>query len=195
MLAKRSKQLRRQVSHLLAWQNEKENKLSRLRAAEATKEVEACETKPAVGSRSKDLLDRRGNEIARCKVEDRLQLLGLIYQYEKEERVLQQQQQAQRAAGPRLAPHSVNVTRARERSIFDRLYEQSKQQQQPTGHDDAERAAREGIKVEGRASTDKKSDVVQRLYVMADRYKQKRIQRSERQAAQVEEMLVSCSIA
>lgn len=79
MLVKCSKRLRRQVSHLLAWQNEKENKLSRLRAAEMTKEVEACEAKPAVGARSKDLLGHRRNEIARCKVEDRLQLLGLIY--------------------------------------------------------------------------------------------------------------------
>lgn len=112
--------------------------------------------------------------------------------------MLQQQQQAQRAAGPRLAPHSANLTRARKRSIFDRLYEQSRQQRQPTGRGDAERATREDVKAEGRhhqASTDKKSDVVQRLYMMADRYKQKRIQRSERQAAQVEEMLVSCSVA
>lgn len=157
--------------------------MSRLRGAAVTHEMASCARKLAISSRSRDLFADRQDEIARCKVEDRLQLLGLVYEYEKDERLRRQKAMVDRVVGPVLAPHSSSLSRCSRLPAYQRLHEQFQQKPRRNDLRTCEQHIKTTLKRQNRRKSD--SNVVRRLYVMADRYKQKRVQMSEHQAAKI----------
>lgn len=109
----------------MAWNHEKESKLAHLRQAEAARVTADAVGKPAIARHSTALFAQRNDELAHCRVEDRLQLLGLIYQYQQEERLLAERNSVG-AFHPRVAPHSANLARkatAMPLAAHERLYQ------------------------------------------------------------------------
>ncbi|KAF1334136.1 hypothetical protein FI667_g2066, partial [Globisporangium splendens] len=88
----------------------RETKLSHLRHEEVAKQDAEMLGVPEIARRSAALFEKRDDDLAHCKVEDRLHLLGLIYQYQQEERLLQKMKTAD-TFHPHVAPHSANLTR------------------------------------------------------------------------------------
>ncbi|KAE9027639.1 hypothetical protein PR002_g10620 [Phytophthora rubi] len=175
----RSKSIPRSVSHLMAWNHEKESKLSRMRDAESAKQEAVCVGKPSISRRSVVMFSKRQDDVALCKVEDRLHLLGLIYQYQQEERKQADERQATSNIQPQLAPHSANAQRRRRFSVHERLYQLSKRSTAKGNNDRyvsspaAQRRRGRGTNRESIAHT------VQRLHGLSNQYQQKQLRRSE----------------
>ncbi|KAG6580028.1 chromosome transmission fidelity protein [Phytophthora cinnamomi] len=177
----RSKSIPRSVSHLIAWNHDKESKLSRMRDAESAKQEAACVGKPSISKRSVSIFSKRQDDVALCKVEDRLHLLGLIYQYQQEERKRAEERQASSNVQPQLAPHSANAQRRRRYSVHERLYQLSKRNMAKDNNDHehyssspaSQRRRVRGVNVENIAHT------VQRLHGLSKQYQQKQLLRSE----------------
>ncbi|KAJ8523895.1 hypothetical protein ON010_g17223 [Phytophthora cinnamomi] len=114
-------------------------------------------------------------------VEDRLHLLGLIYQYQQEERKRAEERQASSNVQPQLAPHSANAQRRRRYSVHERLYQLSKRNMAKDNNDHehyssspaSQRRRVRGVNVENIAHT------VQRLHGLSKQYQQKQLLRSE----------------
>ncbi|KAH7460422.1 hypothetical protein KRP22_008394 [Phytophthora ramorum] len=172
---RRSKCIPRNVSHLLAWNYEKESKLARIRDAETAKQEATCVGKPSISKRSVLLFSKRQDEVAHCKVEDRLHLLGLIYQYQQEERKRVEERQASSSVQPQLAPHSANAQRRRHLSVHERLYQLSKR----NTNNNHEHCASKTAGRERRANDECIADTVERLHALGKEYKQKQLLLSE----------------
>ncbi|RLN95811.1 hypothetical protein BBJ28_00019395 [Nothophytophthora sp. Chile5] len=188
---RRSKAISRDVSHLLAWNHEKESKLARLRDAETAKQEATCVGKPSISRRSVTMFAKRQDDVAHCKVEDRLHLLGLIYQYQQEERQRAEEKRASTVVQPRLAPHSVNVRRRKRFSVHERLYLLSQRgtttgskncHESQVGKKTAPRKRQQSTNDECFAAT------VQRLYSIEEQYKQKRLHLTEKQEQRIESL-------
>ncbi|KAG7392733.1 hypothetical protein PHYPSEUDO_014220 [Phytophthora pseudosyringae] len=181
---RRSKFIPRNVSHLMAWNYEKESKLARMRDAETAKQEATCVGKPSISMRSVSIFSKRQDDVALCKVEDRLHLLGLIYQYQQEERKRAEETQASSSVQPRLAPHSANAQRRRRFSVHERLYQLSKrnlttENNNDTAHCPSQTANR---RRRGRSTRgDGSLDTAQRLHALGKQYKQKQLRLSEEQ--------------
>lgn len=180
----------------MAWNYEKENKLSHLRHEEAAKQEAEMIGKPAIARRSTVLFEKREDEIAHCKVEDRLHLLGLIYQYQQEERLIEQA----KAAGsfhPNVAPHSANLTRKHPLSAHERLYQLSKRKAKREmgsdnriSHDTKPRETRKNNREEEALPA-----AVRRLWSIGEEYKKRRQQQVDHQNLQVDRLLVGTSFS
>ncbi|KAL3660169.1 hypothetical protein V7S43_014701 [Phytophthora oleae] len=170
----RSKSIPRNVSHLMAWNCEKENKLARMRDAETAKQEAICVGKPSISKRSASIFSKRQDDVAQCKVEDRLHLLGLIYQYQQEEQKRADERRASSGVQPRLAPHSANAQRWRRFSVHERLYQLSKRSPTTTNENNTELYQNTGRRRRGRRSNNRDLvDTAQRLHALDKKYKQK----------------------
>lgn len=185
----RSKRIERNVSHLLAWNSAKEHKLSHLRQQEAARQSAAVVGKPVIASHSSALFHKRDDELAQCKVEDRLHLLGLIYQYQQEERLLEQQKAAG-AFHPHVAPHSANLVRAEPVPVHERLYQLSKQRsQRAISHQ--EEGVHSTLKTKSSSQADEGIPAaIHRLWAIGEAYKKKRRERWEQQNELADRMQV-----
>ncbi|ETI54489.1 hypothetical protein F441_02657 [Phytophthora nicotianae CJ01A1] len=175
---RRSKCIPRNVSHLMAWNNEKETKLARLRDTETAKQEANCIGKPSISKHSVEIFSKRQDDVALCKVEDRLHLLGLIYQYQQEERKRAEERDASSSVQPRLAPHSANVQRRRRFSVHERLYQLSKRKLATSDNNDSEHCTGESTARRRRErNTNSKTivDTAQRLHALDKQYKQKQM--------------------
>lgn len=175
----------------MAWNSEKENKLSHLRQQEAARQSAQVVGKPAIARHSSELFAKRDDEIAQCKVEDRLHLLGLIYQYQQEERLLAQQKEAG-GFHPSVAPHSANLTRKEPLPAHERLYLLSKRRAKQENSGSRTRAyARQSAR---KKSSDEEDDAisaaVHRLCAVGEEYKKKRQERWEKQNELVDRLQV-----
>ncbi len=119
----------RTVDHLILWNDEKQQKLSKLRDVEKQREVVDVQEAPQISRQSISLFSNRQDEIAKCKVEDRLHLLGLIYDYQREERLLQQLQR-DTSSKSHVAPHSARLVRSRQIPTHERLHAMAKRHTQ-----------------------------------------------------------------
>ncbi|RLN27096.1 hypothetical protein BBJ28_00019407 [Nothophytophthora sp. Chile5] len=185
-----SKAIPRDVSHLLAWNHEKESKLSRLRDAETAKQEATCVGKPSISRRSVTMFAKRQDDVAHCKVEDRLHLLGLIYQYQQEERQRAEEKRASTVVKPRLAPHSVNVRRRKRLSVHERLYLIS-QRGATAGRKNCHEAqvGKAAPRKRQQSMNDERfAATVQRLYSIEEQYKQKRLHLTEKQEQRIESL-------
>ncbi|GMF25445.1 unnamed protein product [Phytophthora lilii] len=177
----RSKCIPRSISHLLAWNHEKESKLTRMRDAESARQEATYVGKPSLSKRSVSMFSKRQDEVALCKVEDRLHLLGLIYQYQQEERKRAEERQASLGLYPRLAPHSANAQRRRRFSVHERLYQLSKRKSANNNNNrERNEEGREGHRRRER-SVNKKSiaNTVERLHGLDKQYKQNQLRLSD----------------
>ncbi|KAG2808410.1 hypothetical protein PC129_g14005 [Phytophthora cactorum] len=175
---RRSKCIPRNVSHLMAWNNEKESKLARMRDTETAKQEATCVGKPSISKHSVAIFTKRQDDVALCKVEDRLHLLGLIYQYQQEERKRAEERETSSSVQPRLAPHSANAQRRRRFSVHERLYQLSKRNLTSTNNNDSEHYRDKNIarrRREGNMSSKAIVDTVQRLHALDKQYKQKQL--------------------
>lgn len=191
----RSKRIYRNVSHLMAWNYEKETKLSHLRQEEITKESAQIQNKPAIARHSSALFDRREDDLAQCKVEDRLQLLGLIYQYQQEERLIAQTREDAGRFHPSVAPHSANLTRqSAPLAAHERLYQLAKPRAKREDHkadNQIDHEAKQPNKSKVGHGEDAVSAAVERLWSVGEAYKKKRQELVEHQNQQVDRLLVS----
>ncbi|KAG1690928.1 hypothetical protein DVH05_027387 [Phytophthora capsici] len=170
----RSKSIPRNVSHLIAWNYEKENKLSRLRDVEAAKQEAICVGKPSISKRSVSIFSKRKDDVAQCKVEDRLHLLGLIYQYQQEERKRAEERRESPGLQPRLAPHSANAQRWRQFSVHERLYQLSKTSPNTMKENGRDICQRKAAARRRRSSNNRDLvNTAQRLHALDKKYKQK----------------------
>lgn len=196
----RSKRIYRSVSHLMAWNYEKETKLSHLRQEEVAKESAQVLNKPIIARHSSALFKRRDDDLAQCKVEDRLQLLGLIYQYQQEERLIAQTRENAGRFHPSVAPHSANLARQQSAPLaaHERLYQLAKRRAEretnvnstdnQTDHDEVKQPS--GKSSRGR-SGDTMPATVKRLWSIGEAYKKKRQELVEHQNQRVDRLLVS----
>ncbi|TMW63059.1 hypothetical protein Poli38472_005677 [Pythium oligandrum] len=177
----RSQRMRRGVEHLMAWNDEKTHKLSHLRAEERRREEEEIIGKPQLSRRSKKLMAARDDELARCRVEDRLHLLGLIYEYQQEERLIQQTQ-GTLGTRPTMAPHSSRLQRGKNITAHDRLFQLAN-----TKRADKTKSV-PSPDSQGPVKSKKSSEqAVERLYQIHNEYQKRRHEMAEHQERQQEQ--------
>lgn len=148
--------------------------------------------KPSISRRSVTMFSKRQDDVARCKVEDRLHLLGLIYQYQQEERKRAEERQAASNVQPQLAPHSANAQRRRRYSVHERLYQLSKRSM-GKGNNDLEHYPSSSAAQRRRGRRTSRETIartVQRLHGLSKKHQQKLLLRDEERKQYLESLRV-----
>jgi hypothetical protein len=177
------------VQHLHAWGHEKELKLEQLRQAEERRQEEQVTRAPNVCRASQRISQNRVDDLAQCKVEDRLHLLGLIYEYQQEERMIEARiRRGEARLKPRLAPHSSGLVRTRNVKVHERLHELSKRPQQVSERDASQQHSPNLKKPKETVEA-----AIQRLAEIGDLYRSKREDMAKQREQELAEMQVCAS--
>jgi hypothetical protein len=182
----KSKTLRRSLSDLNVWATHRQNKLEHLRSLEMKRQETAHPGRPSIDEHSIYLFETRHDELSKCKVEDRLHLLGLIYEYQQETKQLEEakQRQASYSFHPQLAPHSRNIS-TRSENVHERLYGLASTQQSPDKNNEELRKKKRQDNIR---SHKEQTQAVEKLYATAEIYRQHRHDLAEKMELQRQQL-------